>query len=146
MYTEKELIEAAKYGYEYHQTTKFPERPFEEECINNFKQSLVSKKTDELREIMEIYKNGSNKIFEAFGIKKAYGELDFKLDFKWNSTLKVGDSLMWLENGIGYDNEIVGEPKFTEKYMLVCIDNGCNEQYYQVFDIFLKDETIENNW
>lgn len=42
MYTEKELIEAAKYGYEYHQTTKFPERPFEEECINNFKQSIAT--------------------------------------------------------------------------------------------------------
>ena len=36
------LIEACKYGYEYHATTSFPEHTFEEEAINNFKQELTT--------------------------------------------------------------------------------------------------------
>ena len=42
-YTEEEMIKASKYGYEYHQTTSFPELDFESNCINNTKQWLQSK-------------------------------------------------------------------------------------------------------
>jgi len=38
-----ELIAAAKYGYEFRDTTSFPEHKFEDSCINNFKQLLQSK-------------------------------------------------------------------------------------------------------
>lgn len=38
-----ELIEAAKYGYEFRDTTSFPKHKFEDSCINNFKQLLQSK-------------------------------------------------------------------------------------------------------
>ena len=34
------LIEAAKYGYEYHANTQFPEMSFEDNCKNNFLQKL----------------------------------------------------------------------------------------------------------
>jgi hypothetical protein len=42
-FSEEEMIKASKYGYEYHQTTSFPEKDFESNCINNFKQWLQSK-------------------------------------------------------------------------------------------------------
>lgn len=40
--TEEDLIRAAKYGYEYHQTASFPSHKFEDECVNNFKQALTA--------------------------------------------------------------------------------------------------------
>lgn len=42
-YTESEMIESAKYGYEYHATTSFPDKSFEDNCKNNFLQHLSSK-------------------------------------------------------------------------------------------------------
>lgn len=42
-YTESEMIESAKYGYEYHATTSFPNKSFEDNCKNNFLQHLSSK-------------------------------------------------------------------------------------------------------
>ena len=42
-YTENEMIESAKYGYEYHATTSFPDKSFEDNCKNNFLQHLSSK-------------------------------------------------------------------------------------------------------
>lgn len=35
MYTEEDMLEAAKYGYDYHNTTSFPEQSFEENCVRN---------------------------------------------------------------------------------------------------------------
>lgn len=46
-YTEEDMINMAKYGYEFRDTTQFPKQTFEENCINNTKQlmqSLYSKK------------------------------------------------------------------------------------------------------
>lgn len=45
-YTEQDLINACKYGYEYHKTSQFPNTEFEEFCMNNFKQLLESKKLE----------------------------------------------------------------------------------------------------
>lgn len=42
-YSEKDMIESAKYGYEYHATTSFPEKSFENNCKNNFLQHLSAK-------------------------------------------------------------------------------------------------------
>jgi hypothetical protein len=36
-------IECAKYGYDFHKTTAFPEHNFEDACINNFKQWYADK-------------------------------------------------------------------------------------------------------
>ena len=66
-YTEQDLIDACKYGYEYHKTSQFPNTEFEEFCMNNFKQLLESKRLeyvmalndeDALREFIE--KNKKN--------------------------------------------------------------------------------------
>lgn len=39
-YTEEDMINASKYGYEFRDTTSFPEHKFEDSCINNTKQWL----------------------------------------------------------------------------------------------------------
>lgn len=43
IYSEENMIESAKYGYEYHATTSFPDKSFEDNCKNNFLQHLSSK-------------------------------------------------------------------------------------------------------
>jgi hypothetical protein len=43
IYNETDMIESAKYGYEYHATTSFPNKSFEDNCKNNFLQHLSSK-------------------------------------------------------------------------------------------------------
>lgn len=40
-YSEKDLIAAAKYGYEYRDTTSFPQKSFEDNCENNVRQWIV---------------------------------------------------------------------------------------------------------
>ena len=42
LFTLEEAISFAKYGYEFRDTTQFPEHKFEDSCINNFKQYLQS--------------------------------------------------------------------------------------------------------
>lgn len=37
-YSEDDLIAAAKYGYEFRDTTSFPEQSFEDNCVNNVRQ------------------------------------------------------------------------------------------------------------
>jgi len=39
-YTEQDMLNAAKYGYEFRDTTSFPQHKFEDSCINNTKQWL----------------------------------------------------------------------------------------------------------
>jgi hypothetical protein len=41
-YTEEDMLKAAKYGYEFRDTTSFPEHKFEDSCINNTKQWINS--------------------------------------------------------------------------------------------------------
>jgi hypothetical protein len=39
-YTEEDMLNASKYGYEFRDTTSFPKHKFEDSCINNTKQWL----------------------------------------------------------------------------------------------------------
>lgn len=41
-YTFHDMLQAAKYGYEFRDTTSFPEHKFEDSCINNTKQWIHS--------------------------------------------------------------------------------------------------------
>lgn len=43
LYDKDDMIESAKYGYEYHINTSFPNKSFEDNCKNNFLQHLWSK-------------------------------------------------------------------------------------------------------
>jgi len=47
-FTLEDMIGAAKYGYEFRDTTSFPEHKFEDSCINNFKQHIQSKYKQQL--------------------------------------------------------------------------------------------------
>jgi hypothetical protein len=40
-YSEEDMIEASKYGYNFHKTTQFPKQEFEDSCIRNTKQWLT---------------------------------------------------------------------------------------------------------
>ena len=40
-YTKAEMIAAAKYGYEYHESTSYPEKNFEDNCKNNTEQWMI---------------------------------------------------------------------------------------------------------
>jgi hypothetical protein len=39
-WSDEDMLKASKYGYEFRDTTSFPEQPFEQACINNTKQYL----------------------------------------------------------------------------------------------------------
>jgi hypothetical protein len=39
-YSEEDMIEASKYGYNFHKTTQFPQQKFEDSCIRNTQQWL----------------------------------------------------------------------------------------------------------
>ena len=41
-FTVEDMVRAAKYGYEFRDTTSFPEHRFEDSCINNTKQWIYS--------------------------------------------------------------------------------------------------------
>ena len=43
-YSEEDMIEAAKYGYNFHKTTSFPNQEFEASCIRNTQQWLTTYK------------------------------------------------------------------------------------------------------
>ena len=40
-YSEEDMLNASKYGYNFHKTTSFPNQEFEDSCINNTKQWLT---------------------------------------------------------------------------------------------------------
>jgi len=42
-YTYEDMLDAAKYGYDFHKTTSFPEQEFEDSCIRNTQQWLTLK-------------------------------------------------------------------------------------------------------
>ena len=39
-YSEEDMIQASKYGYNFHKTTQFPNQEFEDSCIRNTQQWL----------------------------------------------------------------------------------------------------------
>lgn len=41
-FTYEDMIEASKYGYEFHKNTSFPEQSFEDSCIRNTQQWLTT--------------------------------------------------------------------------------------------------------
>lgn len=41
-FTLDDVIKFGKYCYEYHQTTSFPDQSFEDNCLNNLKQFIIS--------------------------------------------------------------------------------------------------------
>lgn len=63
-WSDEDVINAAKYGYEFRDTTSFPEHKFEDSCINNFKQYLQAKKL-QIFEIEAILQDNKVKILKV---------------------------------------------------------------------------------
>ena len=40
-YSKEDMIEASKYGYNFHKTTSFPQQDFEDSCVRNTQQWLL---------------------------------------------------------------------------------------------------------
>ena len=99
---------------------------------------------EHLKEVIENYKRSMQKIFDAFGNSNGYGEIDFRDTCKWN--LRGNSDVIWLEKDTIYGNEILSEPDYCDGFMMVYVDNGCGDKYYQIFDMNLKDETIESDY
>lgn len=96
-----------------------------------------------IKELLEIYRKAATEIFLAFGFDEAYGEIESKIDVEW--TLDGEESVTWIENGDVYSNEIRrGGPMYHENWMMVYVDNGCGENYYQIFDSNRRNDDIEN--
>lgn len=96
----------------------------------------------EFKDILEAYKQGSDLIFNSFGLKNGYGEIDIMDDVKWTCD---ESEVRWLNKDCLYSNEIMRGPWEHQNYMLFYVDNGCGEKYYQIFDKNLMDENIEDD-
>ena len=93
-----------------------------------------------LKNDLNIYKETLNRIFSTFDNEHGYGEIDIKTDVKWNIT---PDSVRWIEKECMYSNDLRGDPKYAEGHMMVFVDNGCGDSFYQIFDVSLKDENLD---
>ncbi len=93
-----------------------------------------------MKDLLNTYVETIDKIFNNFGIKDGYGEIDIRTEFKWNMD---NESVKWIQDDDLYSNEIRRNALYFENYVLLYVDNSCGDMYYQIFDINLKDETIE---
>lgn len=58
-FLESVLIPSAKYGYEYHANTSFPDKSFKDNCLNNYLQSLIGTHGFTLAQVNKLKENGS---------------------------------------------------------------------------------------
>lgn len=98
-----------------------------------------------MKDLLKTYHDTAQAIFKKFGLNQAYGEIESKIDVEW--TLHGEDSVSWLEDGDIYSNEIRrGCPMYHENWMMVFVDNGCGEHFYQIFDTNLRNDEIEEDY
>ncbi len=84
-----------------------------------------------MKELLRQYKETIPLIFEKFGVEQGYGEIDDSTDVIFNYDTH---QVTWIEHECLYSNEIrsiIGE---YETYIMFYVDNGCGDQYYQIFD------------
>jgi len=94
-----------------------------------------------MKELLRIYTDSITKIFENFGLKNGYGEISIHTNVKW--CLNTDEEVRWIEGGCLYANEIIGKPHYYQNYMMAYVNDGCGNSYYQIFDINLMDNEIE---
>lgn len=89
------------------------------------------------------YKRLECEIFESFGCESAYGEIDLRIDVKWN----MNENEVWWIDDIGeiYSNEICNS--FLKSHDLTMtmlyVNNGCVENFYNIFDNSLRDKNLK---
>lgn len=93
-----------------------------------------------MKNLIEKYNEFALKIFQIFGLNCVYGEIVSQLEYKWNS---CKHEVRWLdEQGELYVCEIRARYD-AEEYVMFYVDD-CGNQYYQIFDKSLRDESIES--
>ena len=100
-----------------------------------------------MKKLLETYQETIDQIFKLFGLENGYGEIDLRLETKWNAD---DDNVRWLEKYEGdvYSYDIQKGPWISQdnKFTMYYIDNGCGEKYYQIYENEFKDENFENDW
>lgn len=94
-----------------------------------------------MKELLESYTETVDKIFSSFGIENGYGEIDIRTDVKWTMDK---ENVRWESNEDMYSNDIRRGPYEFENYVLLYVDNGCGENYYQIFNSELRDDSLED--
>ena len=90
-----------------------------------------------IEELFETYENIVPNIFEIFGSDLTYGEFDIQTKVKWEM---YAETVTWYEgeDEKEYSNEIVGSIIEAEGYTLMYVDNGCGDNFWQIFNNSLK--------
>jgi hypothetical protein len=96
-----------------------------------------------MKELLGTYTETIDKIFKNFGIEDGYGEIDIMDSVKWNMD---DETVRWSENDDMYSNEIRRDVLYFENYVLLYVDNGCGDMFYQIFDTNLRDETLDEDY
>lgn len=96
-----------------------------------------------MKELLDTYTGTIDQIFNNFGIKDGYGEIDIKTEVKWDMN---DETVRWTEDDDLYSNEIRRDALYFENYVLLYVDNGCGDMFYQIFDTNLRDETLDEDY
>ena len=94
-----------------------------------------------MKELLKAHREITEAIFLAFGIENGYGDIDDKTDVKWDAT---DDSVHWLEGDEIYSNDVLRGPAKFDNFVLYFVDNGCGDEFYQIFDTNLRDSELED--
>ena len=93
-----------------------------------------------MKELLKAHRELTEAIFLSFGIENGYGDIDDKTDVKWDGD---EETVNWIEDDELYSNEVVRGPAQFENFVLYYVDNSCGDQFYQIFDMNLKDDELE---
>lgn len=93
-----------------------------------------------MKELLETYTNTITEIFKRFGLDGAYGEIDIRDTIEWTAT---DESVHWIQEDDEYANDILCEPRTDGEYTIFYVDNGCGDQFYQIFKNSLYKEDLE---
>ena len=94
-----------------------------------------------MKDLLKAHKEITEAIFRSFGIENGYGDIDDKTDVKWDAT---DDSVHWLEESEIYANDVLRGPAKFDNFVLYFVDNGCGDEFYQIFDTNLRDSELED--
>jgi hypothetical protein len=94
-----------------------------------------------MKDLLKAHKEITEAIFLSFGIENGYGDIDDKTDVKWDAR---EDVVHWLEDDEIYSNDILRGPAKFDNFVLYFVDNGCGDEFYQIFDTTLQDSNLED--
>jgi hypothetical protein len=87
-------------------------------------------------ELLKQYRETIDALFTSFGIDNGYGEIDDRTDDYFTLSR---DNVAWSsekfdpEDDAEYANDVRSKRENDTHYLLY-VDNGCGDQFYQIFD------------